>query len=69
MEGGIQEVQSVKTENEPLILAQPSHESSTSTESSTPNQPFTSTDSITSTQPSTSQQPPAQGLISRPSLA
>ncbi|XP_048035603.1 uncharacterized protein LOC125261081 [Megalobrama amblycephala] len=65
VEGGIQEVQSVKTENEPLILAQPSHESSTSTESSTPTQPFTSTDSITSTQPSTSQQPPAQGMFRR----
>lgn len=63
MEGGIQEVQSVKTENEPLVLTQASQESSTSTESSTPTQPFTSTDSMTSSQPSSSQQPPAQGLM------
>lgn len=65
MEGGIQEVQSVKTENEPLVLTQASQESSTSTESSTPTQPFTSTDSMTSSQPSSSQQPPAQGMFRR----
>ncbi|CAM4609436.1 unnamed protein product [Leuciscus chuanchicus] len=65
MEGGIQEVQSVKTENEPLVLTQVSQESSTSTESSTPTQPFTSTDSMTSSQPCSSQQPPAQGMFRR----
>ncbi|KAK7138367.1 hypothetical protein R3I94_013855 [Phoxinus phoxinus] len=65
MEGGIQEVQSVKTENEPLVLTQASQESSTSTESSTPTQPFTSTDSMTSSQPGSSQQPPAQGMFRR----
>ncbi|XP_056107175.1 uncharacterized protein LOC130085438 [Rhinichthys klamathensis goyatoka] len=65
MEGGIQEVQSVKTENEPLVLTQASQESSTSTESSTPTQPFMSTDSMTSSQPSSSQQPPAQGMFRR----
>ncbi|XP_073677219.1 uncharacterized protein [Garra rufa] len=44
VEAGIQEIQSVKTENEPLILTQASQESSrTSTESSTPTQPFPST--------------------------
>ncbi|XP_077091827.1 uncharacterized protein LOC143744304 isoform X1 [Siphateles boraxobius] len=65
MEGGIQEVQSVKTENEPLVLTQASQESSTSTESSTPTQPFPSTDSMPSSQPSSSQQPPAQGMFRR----
>ncbi|RXN07846.1 zinc finger and SCAN domain-containing 29-like protein [Labeo rohita] len=61
VEGGIQEIQSVKTENEPLILTQASHESSTtSTESSTPTQPFISTHSSTSTQHST-----APGVLKR----
>ncbi|KAK2890636.1 hypothetical protein QQF64_006532 [Cirrhinus molitorella] len=46
VEGGIQEIQSVKTENEPLVLTQASQESSTtSTESSTPTQPFSCTHS------------------------
>lgn len=61
--GGIQEIQSVKIESEPLILTQPSNESSTSTESYTPAQPITFTESINSAQPSTSQQPLVQGLF------
>ncbi|XP_016341783.1 uncharacterized protein LOC107688588 isoform X1 [Sinocyclocheilus anshuiensis] len=53
VEAGIQEIQSVKTENEPLILTQASHESST-----------TSTESFTSTSTST-QQSAAPGVLKR----
>ncbi|XP_051506343.1 uncharacterized protein LOC127413330 [Myxocyprinus asiaticus] len=65
VEGGIQEIQSVKTENEPLILTQPSNESSASTESPTSTQPSISIESNTCTQPSTSRQPPVQGMLKR----
>ncbi|XP_051514560.1 uncharacterized protein LOC127418165 [Myxocyprinus asiaticus] len=63
VEGGFQEIQSVKIENEPLILTQPSNESSTSTESSTFTQPSISKENSTCTQPSTSRQPPVQGML------
>ncbi|KAA0709093.1 hypothetical protein E1301_Tti013707 [Triplophysa tibetana] len=62
-ESGIEEIQPIKTENEPLILTQPLHESSAPAESATSTQPSISLEIINCTPASTSQQPSVQDMF------